>query len=376
MRIASIVGTQLDFVRAVPLSSALRRCHEETLIYPGRYSDFNGIRLFADYLNVPEPEVKLDLGPNDYEQSLGPLLARLERILQDRAPDLVLVYGDSSTALTAALVAARLRLALAHIEAGRRMFYKRALEEVNRLVIDRMADLLLCSTSGDARHLAHEGIVNGVHVSGDVLLDALNQYLPIAQKSSTIFTRIGLHPGMYLLALLNHADTIDHPMRGRAIISAFNAIREPIVLTSALRAQTSIERLGWPLAPHVLPIDLVSYADRLMLESNARAIVTDSPDVQREAYLLSIPCITLDDLTDVPETVAIGWNQLVPAQPDRIIAAVRAVAPTVDHPPLFGDGHAADRIVAILNERPIVFGQNYDWIPVTLAPSPPIIEKN
>jgi UDP-N-acetylglucosamine 2-epimerase len=332
--------------------------------------------LSAEHLHALEPEVKLDLGANDDEQSIGSLFVRLERVLLDRAPELVIVFGDSMAALTAALVTSRLHLALAHVEAGRRTFCKHAPEEVNRLVIDRVADLLLCSTSSDARHLAHEGRLTGVHVTGDVLLDALNQYLPIIQQHSTIFERIGLHPGLYLLAMLSRADTINTPAHWRAIISAFNAIREPIVVTSTLPAQLPLERLGLTLAPHILPIDLASYADRLMLESHARTIITDSADVQREAYLLSIPCITLGDLTDISEAVTAGWNRIIPAQLDHIIAAVRDFLPSIEHPPLFGDGHAAERIVAILNENPITFGQNYDRIPIMVAPSPAVVETN
>lgn len=363
MRIASIVGTQLDLIHAAEISRVLRRDHDEVLIYPGRHYDFHASLALVEHLNLPEPEVSLDIGPNECEHLSGSLLARLERALIERQPDLIVVHGDSYLTLAGALAASNLHIPLAHLEAGRRSFNKRLPEEMNRVVTDRLSDVLFCSTLTDVQHLSAEGITAGVHFSGDVMLDAAQHFLPLARQQSSIFTRLGLSPGVYLLAMFNRVDNIDNPVRLRGIISAFNAIREPIVLPTQPHTRAAIERLGLTLAPHVLLIDPLNYADRLTLASNARTIVTDSGDVQRDAYCLTIPCITLGDSTEWPETVAAGWNRLVSAQPDRIIATVRDFNPPSDRPPIFGDGHAAERIGAILKANPIAFGQNYDRVP-------------
>ena len=263
----------------------------------------------------------------------------------DTKPDAVIIRGDTNSTLVGALVASKLHIPLIHIEAGERSYNKGMPEEINRLVADRLADVLFCVTQTAVRHLAEEGIVRGVHFSGDVMLDALQQNLPVAQRESTILARVGLHPGYYLLATVHRAYNTDDPDNLRGIVAAFNAIREPIVFPVHPRTRSAIERLGLTFAPHVLAIEPVGYLDMLMLESNARAILTDSGGVQREAYFLSVPCITLRTETELIETVQTGWNTLVGTQTDRIMATVRDFLPPVEHPPLFGDGHAAERIV-------------------------------
>jgi UDP-N-acetylglucosamine 2-epimerase len=199
------------------------------------------------------------------------------------------------------------------------------------------------------------------------MLDALQQNLAIARKESTILQRVGLPAGVYLLATVHRASNTDDALNLRNIISAFNAIREPIVFPVHPRTRAAIERAGLQLAPHVLGIDPVGYLDMLALESQARAILTDSGGVQREAYFLQKPCITLREETELMETVTAGWNCLVGTRPDRIVATVRDFEPPSEYPLLFGDGHAAERIGALIDAAPIEFGQNYDRSITSLA---------
>ncbi len=370
MKIASIVGAHLDFVQALPVSQLLRRRHAEVLIYPGRYSDLHVARGYVEHLGISQPDVHLDIQMADWEKSFATVLARLERALIERQPDLVLVYGGNEPALAGALAAARLRLPLAHIDGGRRAYSKQGPGEVNRLVTDRLADWIFCSSVPAQQRLAAEGICDGVVVSGDVLLDVTSRYLPLAQLHSTVLTRIGLSAGVYILAMINHADTLAEPARLRSLISAFNAIREPIVLPCGPRLQQALDQLGVIPAAHVLPLEPVGYLDRLQLLSGARAVLTDLDEIQREAYFLSVPCITVRDSTESPETVHTGWNRLSGAQPTQIVSTVRDFQPPVDHPPIYGDGHAAERIVDVLSERPIEFGYNYDRAPLSLLTLP------
>lgn len=362
MRFASIVGARPEFIQAAPVSRALRRTHQEILIHTGQHYDYRMSQVFFEHLQLPEPDLNLEVGSGSHAEQTGEMLTRLERALLDIKPDAVIIRGDTNSTLVGALAAAKLHIPLVHIEAGERSYNKRMPEEVNRLVADRLSDLLFCVTKTAVRHLAEEGINKGVHFSGDVMLDALLQNLPVARAQSLILQRIGLHPGYYLLATVHRAANTDDPDNLRNIVRALNAISEPIVFPVHPRTRVAIELLGLVFAPHVLAIEPVGYLDMLMLESSARAILTDSGGVQREAYFLSVPCITLRDETELVETVSVGWNCLVGARIDRILAAARDFIPPAEHPPLFGDGQAAQRIIEVLSQGALEFGQNYDRI--------------
>jgi len=370
MKIASIVGAHLDFVQALPISQLLRAQHTETLIYPGRYSDFHVARGYVEHLGIPQPDVNLDINLADWDRSFANMLSRLERTLIERQPDLVIVRGGDVPAMAGALAAARLQIPLAHIDGGRRAYCKRGPEEINRLVADRLADWVFCSSVMAQQRLAGEGVCDGVVVSGDVLLDVTQRYVPLAHLHSTVLSRLGLPSGVYLLAMISRTDTVKDPARLREIIRAFNAIREPIVLPCELHLRQALDQLGMTLASHILPIEPVGYLDRLQLIGESRAVLTDQDEIQREAYFLSIPCVTVRDTTESPETVNAGWNRLVGTQLDQIVNTVRDFQPPLDHPPIYGDGHAAERIVDVLNGQPIQFGHNYGHAPLSLLSLP------
>ena len=367
MRFVSVVGARPEFIQAAPVSRVLRRQHQEVLIHTGQHYDYRMSRVFFEHLQLPEPDIDLEVGSGSHGGQTGEMLARMERALLDVKPDAVIIRGDTNSTLVGALAASKLHIPLVHVEAGERSYNKRMPEEINRLVADRLADMLFCVTQTAVQHLAEEGIVGGVYFSGDVMLDALQQNLPVARAKSTILSRIGLPAGCYLLATVHRASNTDDPANLRQIVSAFNAIREPIVFPVHPRTRSVIDRLELSFAPHVLPIEPVGYLDMLALESNARAILTDSGGVQREAYFLAVPCITLRDETELTETVQVGWNRLVGARPESIIETVRNFVPPADHPPLFGDGHAAERIVDRMADGTLGFGQNYDRVATPLA---------
>ena len=361
MKIVSVVGARPEFIQAAPVSRALRRRrHQEVLLHTGQHYDYRMSRVFFEHLQLPEPDLNLEIGSGGHGAQTGEMLIKMERAFLEIRPDLVMIRGDTNSTLVGALAASKLHIPLVHIEAGERSYNKRMPEEINRLVADRLSELLFCVTQTAVRHLLEEGIVNGVYYSGDVMLDALLQNLPIAQTESTILSRVGLHPGYYLLATVHRAYNTDDPANLQHLVSAFNAIREPIVFPVHPRTRAAMDRLGLNLSPHVLAIEPVGYLDMLKLEHHARAILTDSGGVQREAYFLSIPCITLREETELIETVQVGWNQLVGTHPDRILTAVRDFVPPIDHPALFGEGQAAECIADVLERGSIGFGQNYD----------------
>ena len=368
MKIASLVDSYSDFIQAATLSRALRSKHWEVLVHTGRHTEYFQARMYFEYVNLPEPDVNLELKTGSHNTPLGELATRLERALLDLRPDLVIVRGYSATALVGALIAARQTIPVARLGAGVRTYDKRLPEELNSVLADRLADVLFCGTRAAVQRLAEEGIASGVHFSGDLVLDVVEQHLPVAQLHSSILQRVGLYPGYYLLAVVEHVSQAQSLDYLSGIVKALNSIREPIIFPMSAQAQSALDRTDLTLAPHVLPIEPIGYLDMLSLEKYARAILTDADSLQREAYCLAVPCITLHDKTDVPETVDAGWNRLVGGETDRIIEAVRDFLPPIEHPPLFGDGHAAEQIAQVLGTQPITFGQNYDHAVMALDP--------
>ncbi len=372
MKIVSLVDSSADLIQATVLGRALRRKHCEISVYIGPYTEFSQARAYFEHIDLLEPEVNLELGTNPHGVSFSEMLARLERAMLDLSPDLVVVRGDSSATLAGALAAARQLIPVARLEAGVRAYHKRQPEELNRVLADRLADVLFCSTHAAAQRLAEEGIASGVHFSGDVAYDVVAQHLPIAQQHSSILRRVGLYPGYFLLVVMRATALLQEPRYVRNLVKAFNSIREPIIFPMSAQMQSAFDQMDLTLAPHVLAIDPLGYLDMLSLEMHARAILTDARSVQCEAYNLAVPCITLCEDTEMHETIDAGWNYLVGSETDRIVDAVRNFFPPVEHPPLFGDGHAADQIADVLAAQPVVFGQNYDRAAMTLLAGVPV----
>ncbi|MCS6964651.1 non-hydrolyzing UDP-N-acetylglucosamine 2-epimerase [Thermoflexus sp.] len=360
MKIVSVVGARPEFIQAAPVSFALRQEHHEVLVHTGQHYDDAMSRIFFEDLDLPAPDYHLGVGSGPHGRQTGEMMARLEEVLWKERPDLVIVRGDTNSTLAGALAAAKLHIPLVHIEAGERSFNKFMPEEINRLVADRLADLHFCITRRAVQHLAREGITDGVFFVGDVMLDAVRLYLPSAlERAPALLERLGLEPGRYLLATVHRAGNTDDPRRLSGILAGFRAIPEPIVFPVHPRTRQAITRYGLPIAPHIQMIEPVGYLDMLALEAHARMILTDSGGVQREAYFLGIPCLTLREETELMETVEVGWNRLVGTDPQRIVEGWRCFRPLGPRPPLFGDGHAAERIAAILGQSPPRFGQHY-----------------
>ncbi|MCC6177661.1 MAG: UDP-N-acetylglucosamine 2-epimerase (non-hydrolyzing) [Chloroflexi bacterium] len=348
MKVLSILGARPEFIQAAPVSAALRHVHHEVLVHTGQHYDYLMSRVFLQELDIPEPDVNLEVGSGSQARQTGLLLERLEAVMERERPDWVIVRGDTNSTLAGALAAAKLRLPLAHIEAGARSFDRQMPEEVNRIVTDHLADVNFCIAPNGVSNLAAEGITEQVHHVGDVMCDALLAHLPVARRSSGIVQRLGLGQKRYVLATVHRAANTDDGDRLRRIVAALNSIAEPVVFPIHPRTRAALDREGLLFRARVLPIEPVGYRDMLTLESGARAIVTDSGGVTREAYLLGVPCITLRDETEHIETVTYGWNRLVGADPLRIVEAVEHFLPGGPRPPVFGDGHAAERIVDIL----------------------------
>jgi UDP-N-acetylglucosamine 2-epimerase len=348
MKILSIVGARPEFVQAAPVTRALRRQCCEVLVHTGQHYDYQMSRVFFQELAIPEPNYNLEVGSGSHGQQTGKMLGLLEEVIDKEQPDWVIVRGDTNSTLAGALAASKLRVPIAHIEAGARSFNRDMPEEINRVVADRVADVLFCISPSAVDNLGGEGITKRVHYVGDVMYDAVLDSLPIAQQVSKIWSSQGLKPGGYLLATVHRAVNTDNPENLRNIVDALNAVDETIVFPVHPRTRKALDTHGLSFLPHVHPIDPVGYLDMLMLEQGARAILTDSGGVTREAYFLGIPCVTLREETEHVETVECGWNTLVGANPNRIADAVKTFRPNGARPPVYGDGTAARKIVDIL----------------------------
>lgn len=353
MKVLTVVGARPQFIKAAPVRRALEAAgHVEVLVHTGQhYDDGMSAAQFRD-LEITSPEIHLGIGSGRHGDQTARMLVRLEDVILEQTPDWVLVYGDTNSTLAAALAAAKLRVPLAHVEAGQRSFNRCMPEEINRVVTDHVSDLLFCSTAAAVMHLSAEGIRSHVHMIGDVMIDALAWMLQRTQVPGAS-ARLGLVPRGYVLATVHRAENTDNTDRLRAILTALDELDEPVVFPVHPRTRRAIESINWVPATRVSLIDPVGYRDMIELERDARMILTDSGGMQKEAYFLRVPCVILRDETEWVEIVDAGWAVLTGADYARIRSAVRSLYPPPDHAPLHGDGHAATRCVTHLEQTRI-----------------------
>ena len=348
MKIVTVVGARPQFIKASPMSRALRQVHQEILVHTGQHYDDNMSAVFFRELGIPEPDVHLGAGGGGHAEQTAKMLICIEQVLLRERPDWLLIYGDTNSTVAGALAAAKVHVPIAHVEAGLRSFNRRMPEEVNRVVADHLATLLLCPSEVAQRNLASEGIVAGVQVVGDVMADALLDAAARAE-ASTVLARHGLAVRGYVLATIHRAENTDDPTRLAAIVGALGDLDRPILLPLHPRTRKALTAAGLTLPPGVRVCEPLGYLDLVRALRDADLALTDSGGLQKEACWLGVPCVTLRDETEWVETVQGGWNVLVGADRARIVTAVRAARRPADHAPLYGgDGHASTRIVACL----------------------------
>jgi UDP-GlcNAc3NAcA epimerase len=348
MKVVSVVGARPQFIKSGPLSRELRKNAEEIIIHTGQHYDVEMSQTFFDELHLPAPDYNLGIGSGPHGSQTAAMLKGIEDLLMKEAPDYVLVYGDTNSTLAGALAAAKLRIPLGHVEAGLRSYNREMPEEINRVLIDHCSDLLFCPTETSVSNLKKENITQGVHLVGDVMYDALLVNKNLAQKSH-ILEQLNLEPKTYILATLHRPSNTDNPDRLRRIIHSFSQVEKPVVFPVHPRTREALSTLGASLGS-IQAINPVGYLDFLKLESEAEAILTDSGGVQKEAYLLRVPCITLRKETEWVETVEDGWNILVGDDTALIVKMAHEFRPTAERRQPFGDGTASQKIVKILEE--------------------------
>jgi UDP-GlcNAc3NAcA epimerase len=354
VRVLTVVGARPQFVKAAPVSRALRVGHQEILVHTGQhYDDAMSASFFRD-LEIAQPDVNLEVGSGTHAGMTGEMLRRLEPVMLEHQPDGVLVYGDTNSTLAGAVVAAKLtfpdgrRPWMAHVEAGLRSFNPRMPEERNRIVADHLSDLLLAPTETAMRHLEHEGLGDRAELVGDVMADA---HAWAAERAAEHLPDTAHGLDRFVLLTLHRAENVDDPARLRAILGGL-ALDVPVIFPVHPRTRAALS--GASVPPNVMAIDPVGYLGMVALEARAHAIATDSGGVQKEAYLSGVPCITLRSETEWVETVRAGWNRVVDADPDAVASALADedfMNRDRPRPSLYGDGRTAARIVAALERQ-------------------------
>ncbi len=350
MRIVSIVGARPQFVKSAPVSRAIAQAgHREFLLHTGQHYDYGMSKIFFDELNLREPDINLGVGSGTHAQQVAQMLVGIEQVLVEYKPDVVLVYGDTNSTLAGALAASQLHIKLAHIEAGLRSYNRLMPEEHNRVLTDHCSDLLFCPTHTALDNLHKESVVEGVHLVGDTMYDAVLQYGDLARQRSSILHQLEIHSAGYLLLTIHRAYNTDDPSALASILSAFAAMDEVVIFPVHPRTRHALAASQIKPSSNIHLIDPVGYLDMLMLEQNARIILTDSGGMQKEAYFFKTPCLTLRPETEWVETLSGDWNKLVGSNRAAIADAVSSLRiPSTLPAPVFGDGHAGDKIVRLL----------------------------
>jgi UDP-GlcNAc3NAcA epimerase len=347
VRVFTVVGNRPQFVKAAAVSGRLRAHAHEVLVHTGQHYDDELSQVFFDELGVPRPDHHLGLGGGTNTAQTARMLAALERLLTAERPDVVMVYGDTNSTLAGALAGAQAGVPVAHVEAGMRSYDRTMPEELNRVLADHAATLLLCSSERAAETLRAEQVTGETVVVGDVMVDVARLLAPRARERS--LEAFGVQPGAYLLATAHRAGNVDDPARLARLAELLLAVPGPVVLPLHPRTRARLEAAGLleRLAGGVRLTAPLGYLDFTALLLQARAVLTDSGGVQKEAYLAGVPCVTLRDTTEWTETVDAGWNVLVDLDADRAVAALERTPPA-ERPPLYGDGRAGERVVEAL----------------------------
>jgi UDP-GlcNAc3NAcA epimerase len=354
LKILTVIGNRPQFIKAAAVSPHLRAHHEEILVHTGQHFDDRLSAVFFAELGLPAPERELGIALGSAASQTGRMLLALEPVLEIERPDAVLVYGDTNSTLAGALAAAQARVPVAHVEAGMRSYDRAMPEELNRVLTDHAADLLLCSTTSAVETLRGEGVAGEITWVGDVMVDVAREVAPRARERADLVRARGLVDGGYVLATAHRAGNVDDPVRLAALVNLLTGIGEPILLPLHPRTEARLQSAGLyerlVTAGQVTVCEPLGYLELAALLCHARAVLTDSGGLQKEAYLAGIPCVTLRARTEWTETVSAGWNVLV----DLDLPAARAALAGADEvrrrprPELYGDGQAGRRVVDAL----------------------------
>jgi UDP-GlcNAc3NAcA epimerase len=351
LRVVTVIGNRPQFIKAAAVSRLLRAEHDELLVHTGQHHDDELSTIFVTELGVPRPERELGIHGGTNSDQTARMLAALGPLLTAERPDVVLVYGDTNSTLAGGLAAAMARVPVAHVEAGMRSFDRAMPEELNRVLTDHLADVLLCASPTAVANLEREHAAGRIELVGDVMVDVALLFQPRARSDDAPLHAAGVRAGEYVLATAHRAGNVDDPARLRALVDLLLVVPSPVVLPLHPRTRARLQTAGWlgelEAAANVRLQPPLGYLAFAALLTRARALLTDSGGAQKEAYLAGVPCVTLRDTTEWVETVEVGWNVLVDLDAGAALRALESTPPQ-RRPSLYGDGHAGERVVAAL----------------------------
>ncbi len=350
MKILTVVGARPQFIKAAAVSNVVRKQHKEILIHTGQHYDENMSKVFFDELKIPKPDYNLEVGSGNHGHQTGTMLIKLEEIYLKEKPDLVLVYGDTNSTLAGALCASKLLIPVAHVEAGLRSFNMNMPEEQNRILTDHISKFLFVPTTSATENLKNEGITKGVHNVGDVMFDAVLHFKGLAEEKSNIIDNLKVNKNEYILTTIHRAENTNDINRLKNIIEALNESGKTVILPMHPRTKKYINDYGLKFSENIKVIEPVGYLEMINLEMNSQKIVTDSGGVQKEAFFLKKPCVTMRDETEWVETVQNGWNKVVGTDKNKILDSIVSFHPEEQQKDIFGDGKAGNKILDIIGK--------------------------
>ncbi|MDP7349541.1 MAG: UDP-N-acetylglucosamine 2-epimerase (non-hydrolyzing) [Nitrospinota bacterium] len=359
MKIATVIGARPQFIKAAIVSSHIKRKDEinEIIIHTGQHYDKNMSDVFFDELNIPVPSYNLNIGSATHGKQTGRMIEAIEKILFEEHPDKVLLYGDTNSTLAGAIAASKLNIKIAHVEAGMRSFNKTIPEEINRIITDRVSDILFCPTTAAVENLKNEGMRKGVYLVGDVMYDSILYFDKISDVKTELHKKLNLNEKdameKYILVTIHRQENTDCIENLSSILNAMSQIKEEIVLPLHPRTKKTIEKEKLSYKENIKIIEPVSYREMLSLEKNAHMILTDSGGVQKEAFIFNVPCITFREETEWVETVENGMNKLTGASTNKILDAYDNFSGNrenlhSDAGKVYGNGKSASKIIDIL----------------------------
>ena len=355
MKVATVVGTRPNLIKTSILSEKIRKNHEEIIIDTGQHYDKNLRDVFFTQLKIPSPKYSLGVGSDTHGVQTGNMMVKLDKILLIERPDVVVVYGDTNSTLAGALSAVKMHIPVLHVEAGVRSYDRSMPEEINRVVVDHISDILCCPTPSSYMNLMCEGIGANprgrISVTGDIMYDLILKYEDIALRNTNIIDVLGLDIRKYYIATIHRPSNTDDKLILQGIIDALGKLGERVIFPMHPRTREAIVLNNIQLYDNIWIIDPVGYFDMIALTKFAKKVVTDSGGLQKEAYFLGTPCVTVRDTTEWEETLSGHWNICVGNDTRRILDAVE-ISPDVEriHLPLFGDGNASYEIVEYINQ--------------------------
>ena len=354
MKILTVVGARPEFIQTAPVTKAIRKRHTEILVHTGQHYDDNMSGVFFRDLGIPAPEINLDVGSGSHAEQTGQMLIRMEETILREKPDWVLVFGDTNSTIAGALAAAKIHVPVAHIEAGLRSYDRKMPEEINRVMTDHLSTLLFPPTQVAVDNLKKEGITQGVRLVGDVRVDVVLGMVEQARtRQADLLSSARLKAGEpFALATIHRASNTDDQQRLSDIVQVMNHTTLPVVLPVHPRLKKMMQVYGLQFSDNVRAIDPVGFVDMVALLDACEIVITDSGGLQKEAYMLHRPAVTVRDTTEWVETVHSGWNRLCEPDPAQFQAAVAEArrTPPAEHPDFYGAFGVSERIVDALEQ--------------------------